>query len=142
MSRFFKLTAVATLLCLPNITASDLVFDRDAHRLSLRDKTGKEVGTWEAWNNVVKTAKPFPSGSWTFSHPAKHVADPDGPYGNFGNLVFNVKDRSGMGIHSGRKNKDGPKHPTEGCIRTTDEAMKTIMSLHKVDPLKTLAVRP
>ena len=36
--------------------------------------------------------------------------------------------------------KGGPKHPTNGCVRTTDEAMAEIVKTAKDDPLKTLTV--
>lgn len=127
------------------VTGSEVIFSRGDHKLKLLDKDGKEVGSFEAYNNVVKGKKHWPNGSFVFSHHAKHKDDAENSaFGSHGNFVFKVKGRTGMGIHSGRaraKNNPGPKHPTEGCIRTTDAGTKAILDLHKTDPLRKIIVK-
>ena len=68
--------------------------------------------------------------------------------GSFGpNGIFRLKDfkdsggtnHDNVGVHAGRKDK-GVNAKTEGCIRTTDEAMGQIVKTAKDDPLKTLKV--
>jgi hypothetical protein len=53
--------------------------------------------------------------------------------------VFDVPGHSGLAIHSGRSR---PLSPTNGCIRTTDEATQFLNQLNRSDPLKTLTVSP
>jgi hypothetical protein len=135
-------TATLLLATSAPMFASDIIFVRSQHKLTLLDKDGKEVGSWDAYNNVVSTAKPWPNETFKFAYHKKHDDDaPNSAFGSHGNLVFDVTGRSGMGVHSGRADKNGPKHPTEGCIRTSDEAMKALLELHKKDPLKTITVK-
>jgi hypothetical protein len=68
-------------------------------------------------------------------------------YGSNGNYIFEVPGCVGCGVHSGRKNRPdgrgrrGPKHATNGCIRTTDDATDTIQNLiDQGDPLRHLFV--
>jgi len=61
-----------------------------------------------------------------------------GPFGSYGNFVFDVPGRTGMGVHSGR---NGPQSRTQGCIRTTDDATRAIRDLHAIDPLTIITVR-
>jgi RHS repeat-associated protein len=107
---------------------STLVFDRAAGRIYLDDSNGNEVGNW-------------PAGTYQYAyhtpHPESGVND---AYGSYGNYVFSVPNRSGMGVHSGRANQNGPQHPTNGCIRTTDDATDQIGQTHAVDPLTVLIV--
>lgn len=125
-------------------TASELLFERKTNKITLFDKSGLKVGSYEAYNNVVAGHQPYPAGIHKFSHAKAHDNDaPGSDYGSYGIVVFDVPKRTGMGVHSGRsdaKNNPGPKHPTLGCIRTTDEAMKKIVELHKTDKLTLLKV--
>src|SRR5439155_3543567 len=135
-----RLAFVLTLLSVfvvsvPTGEASELLFNRGQSTIELKSKEGKSIGTWEAKNNVVKTAKPFPDGSWAFDYHKAHKDDgPNSAYGSHGIFVFKVPGRTGLGVHSGRanaKNNPGPAHPTIGCIRTTDAAMQEILKQHK-----------
>lgn len=50
----------------------------------------------------------------------------------------------GVSVHASRKHyyrKQGPQHPAKGCIRTTEEAMKTITKLMQSDELQTVTVQ-
>ena len=63
--------------------------------------------------------------------------------GSYGILRFNVPGHPGIGVHSRRANAahlPGPPHPTEGCIRTTDDAMRSISDVIRNDPLSTIDV--
>lgn len=67
----------------------------------------------------------------------------NGKYGTYGIVRFFVPGHEGIGVHSGRKNairNPGAIHPTEGCIRTTEEAMQTIHELIHTDILNSITV--
>jgi hypothetical protein len=125
-------------------TASQLLFQRKQHTVTLFSKDGKKLASFEACNNVVSGSDPFPVGTYKFSHAKRHEDDAAGStYGRYGIVVFEVPSRTGLGIHSGRadaKNNPGPKHPTQGCIRTTDDAMKKILEVHVNDKLTEIKV--
>ena len=127
---------------------STLEFDRGRSTLTLRARDGSESGTWTAFNNVDHHARgPWPPGEYGFEVWNTHADDsPDSAYGSFGIAVFNVPDREGMGVHSGRAamndglGRCGPEHCTMGCIRTSDEAMRAIRNVHAADPLRRISV--
>jgi RHS repeat-associated protein len=126
---------------------SYLVFDRNAGFIYLYPGTrenpieGPPQG-FPARNNVVSGANPWPCGTYKYSWHSPHPNDDaNGSYGSNGNFIFTVPNRSGMGVHSGRANKGGPAHPTEGCIRTNDAGTKAIRDAHYGgDPLSELVV--
>lgn len=126
-----------------------LVFDGDKHELSLMGNDDAVIGTWSAYNNVDShaTIKHVQNGTYTIqdkSKPHYHAADPNGPYGSYGIIRFNVAGHPGIGVHSGRasaKYKPGPQHATMGCIRTTDEAMEKIKTSMATSSLSTIEVR-
>jgi hypothetical protein len=140
----FLLSLICGFFLLAEVTASELVFERNKHRLTLLDQSGKKVAEFEAFNNVITGKEPFPAGVFKFAHTKKHKDDaPGSAYGSHGIVVFDVPKRTGMGVHSGRadaKRNPGPKHPTLGCIRTTDDAMKRILELHSTDKITQLKV--
>ena len=94
------------------------------------------------------TAGPFPLGTYTFSWYSRHPGGTaNGRYGSYGNFIFEVPGRTGMGVHSGRAKqvdgagRKGTAYATNGCIRTTDAAMRVIANTHNSDPLATLTVK-
>ena len=125
-----------------------MVYDGTSHLITLINRAGKVVGSWSAFNNVDRhaTLTHLPNATYSFMdafRPHPHPANPNGPYGSYGILRFNVPGHPGIGIHSGRANAahlPGPPHPTEGCIRTTDDAMRTISDVIRNDPLSTIDV--
>lgn len=136
---------------------STLVFDGNAHTVTLTDKDGKEVGTWPA-NNIVthqgNHLRFIPNGNHsvaTPSSPHRHNASDDsvnGKYGSYGTVVMNpIQGHSGVSVHSGRATtndragRSGVNHATEGCIRTTDAAMAEITRVMHSDPLHTVTVQ-
>ncbi|NPD68717.1 L,D-transpeptidase [Lichenicola cladoniae] len=127
---------------------STLSYDGTAHQITFKDRGGRTVGTWTAYNNTDRhaTLNFVPSGTYSFADTHKgypHRSDPNGPYGSFGILRFNVPGHTGVGVHSGRAAAvfmPGPPHQTMGCIRTTDEAMGKITAIIGSDPLSTIAV--
>jgi hypothetical protein len=134
---------------------STLVFNGNNHTLTLFDAKGAQVGQpWHA-NNVVDshaTLRFVPNQTYNIidgAHPHRHGGSEDtlnGAYGRFGILRlqdFSVagKLHSGVGVHSGRADKNGADHPTMGCIRTSDEAMKAIVGYIKSDPLRSITVQ-
>lgn len=128
---------------------SKLEFDGVRHRLRLVDRQGMVVGTWVAYNNIDSHAmiQPhIPNGSYVVRDASRlppHAANPNGPYGSYGIIRFNVPGHVGVGVHSGRAHAShlpGPPHPTMGCIRTTDAAMKSIKDFMATDPLTVIVV--
>ena len=129
---------------------STLKFDGATHQLSLVDGRGKVVGTWPAYNNIDSHASIQPhlaNGDYSVedrTRPHPHPANPNGPYGSYGIIRFDVPGHVGIGVHSGRadaRRLPGPRHPTMGCIRTTDVAMKIIKDLMATDALTTIDIR-
>lgn len=122
---------------------SYLIYDQGTKTLYLYSGQGEILGTFDAGNNVVKSVgtSPLKEGNvYDFAYQKNHPADPNGPFGSNGNFVFNVPGHQGVGVHAGRANKGGPTHPTEGCIRTTDDATDLISRTHADDPLTSLTI--
>lgn len=135
---------------------SRLVFDGMQHTITLYKSNFEIVGTWTAFNridNAVKTKTGFThlqDGIYMMqdrSVPHRHINHEDdtinGKYGTYGIVRFYMIGHSGVGVHSGRAfhhRLPGPRHPTQGCIRTTEEAMKAIKDLMHQEPLETLTV--
>lgn len=143
---------------------SDLIFDGQAHTITLVAQDGHVVGTWHAGNNVAQRAPegeghaltpthgPIQDGKYDIAKGDQHGAtthlggDPKSAFG--ANGIIHIPDAkgatgdtlSGAGVHSGRIDKGGPDANTAGCIRTTDAGMSTINSTAKSDPLKTITV--
>ena len=107
---------------------SDLVYDAQAHTLTLYTNEGNKVGTWHASNNVASTAKfnngqktgPLPNGKYRMAdkssphmHPGQkdkndgHMADsPKGEYGKNGDFRLEksaVNPDGGVAVHAGRE---------------------------------------
>lgn len=128
--------------------AAKLIFDGRAHQISLVGSDGASMGTWPAYNNVDShaTLTHLQNRSYTAEDrttPHRHLANANGPYGLHGIIRFNVPGHPGIGVHSGRANArhmPGPAHPTMGCIRTTDEAMQTIVAAMRGAPVVTVEV--
>lgn len=128
---------------------SRLFFDGSSHTLSLLADDGTSIKSWSAYNNVDShaTLRHVNNGTYQFqdrSSPHSHTANPNGPYGSYGIIRFDVPGHPGIGIHSGRANArhlPGPQHPTMGCIRTSDEAMRYLkehMSGHSLSTIEIL----
>jgi hypothetical protein len=104
--------------------------------------------TFPAANNVDShSLGPWPLGTYAFAWYDRAAADgPNGAYGSYGALIFSVPGRSGLGIHSGRVDaldglgRCGVLHCTEGCIRTTDQAMAALVALQASDPVESVSV--
>jgi hypothetical protein len=127
---------------------SNLTFNRRTGTLTATHSNGASAGAWRAANNVDShSAGHWPPGRFGFAWYDRSVADgPNGSYGAYGILTFGVKGRTGMGIHSGEATRPdgmgrtGIYHCTMGCIRTTNDAMNALVSLHATDPIQTLTV--
>jgi hypothetical protein len=136
---------------------AQVIFDGVAHTITLRDRAGNVVGTWPANNRTANSATlPFvPNGAHTVvdTHtPHRHSATQDsanGAYGSHGIIRFEVPGHEGVGVHSGRENTPdgtpeagrGTDHVTNGCIRTTDEAMQAITDTMANDQLSQIVVQ-
>lgn len=105
---------------------TNLAFSRSAGTVTATNQNGTVIGAYPAGNLTARSSKgPWPDGTYLPSHYNAHPeSGPDGPYGSNGIIVFDVPDRSGMGLHSGRK---GPNSPTLGCVRTNDDAMEYLV---------------
>ncbi len=123
-----------------------MVHDATSHRITLIDRAGKTMGGLQSFNNVDRhaTLTHLPNATFSFVdtiRPHPHPASPSGPYGSHGILRFNIPGHRGIGVHSGRTNAanlPGPPHPTEECIRRTDDATLSISGAIKNDPLSTI----
>jgi len=119
---------------------SYLVFNRFTHQLTLYSRERIAIGTYEARNQTCNTAgvcyENWPEGTWQWSHWAPHPEDnANTSFGSYGNFVFWVPGRTGLGVHSGRANTiAGTAFQTEGCIRTTDDATLDISLTHFGSP--------
>ena len=126
-----------------------LEFHRESKELRLLGSEGTTtIGTWNAGNNVDSHSKGrWPDGQYTFDHYSAHPGDPpQSAYGSHGIFIFDVPNREGTGVHSGREgipdglSRAGFLHCTMGCIRTTDRAMAG--RTHAVDPITGISVAP
>lgn len=127
---------------------STLRFDGARHTITMLDRAGKVVGTWPAYNNIDShvSMRHLPDGTYTaidrtVSH--YHPPSPNGSYGSYGIVRFDVPGHSGMGLHSGKAGASympGPPHPTMGCIRTSDAAMGIITGKMRSDPVQSVQV--
>ena len=127
---------------------SKMEFSRLGSRIQLTTDDNTEIGSWDAANNVDSHSKGiWPNGVYNFGYYVAHPGDPpDSAYGSHGIFVFDVTDREGMGVHSGREDipdglgRRGFRHCTMGCIRTTDDATAQLLRTHAVDPIKSINV--
>ncbi|HLA74959.1 MAG TPA: RHS repeat-associated core domain-containing protein [Gammaproteobacteria bacterium] len=104
---------------------AQVTYDSRNQTVTVYEGGSTKVHQFPAGNNTTSTSNgPWPSGTFPFDRWKAHPeSGPDGPYGSFGNFIFDVPGRTGMGIHSGRS---GPQSKTEGCIRTTDDATELL----------------
>jgi hypothetical protein len=115
-----------------------LVFNSEQNTLRVIGITGtRDAGidrTFEAANNVARPKSDpmtvggfghMPDGVWNLGSMQGNSESETPAYGNVGFIPLTdaVVGQSGrgLGIHSGR---NGPKDATDGCIRTSDAAMK------------------
>lgn len=142
---------------------SELVFDGAAHQISLIDGNGNTLGTWPA-NNVVEQGADHlrfvPNGRHVpIDRSAAHrhagsdrrgvpLDSSRGAYGTHGIVrLAPIHGHDGIGVHSGRagvadgRGRRDQNHATQGCIRTTDDAMATITRTMRADPLRVITVR-
>ena len=134
---------------------SDLTFDGRTHTLTLRDRNGNVIGSWDANNRTDShaTLQFVQNGTYNFQdtrtthrHGAEDTAN--GQYGTQGIARFDVPGHDGVGVHAGRQTSPdrtpqrgvGPDHVTEGCIRTTEAAMQAITNAMRQDPLTSMTV--
>lgn len=129
---------------------SNLLYDARIHEMTLWNRYNQKIGSWQAHNLVDShsTLAFLENGTYPFldiSIPHRHGSPDDtddgkfGPYGIF-RIVY--PGHQGIGVHSGRRlhTPNGPAYWTNGCVRTTDAAMKAIFDTAKDDPLTTLTI--
>lgn len=138
---------------------SRLEFDGMQKTITLYNAKEEVIGNWEAQNNIVssKEMRHIPDGTYIIQDKANTHMHPEHPeydtinnkYGTYGIVRFYMpetslnKQHNGVGVHSGRAfhpRKPGPQHPTEGCIRTNEDAMKSIHDLIPFDNLTIITV--
>jgi hypothetical protein len=125
---------------------SRFVFEQHTGRLWLYGTV--TLGPYAAANFVDSASDgPWPAGIYTFAGHRDHPDDSaDSAFGRHGIFLFTVPNRTGMGVHSGRASvpdglgRTGPFHATMGCIRTTDDAMGQLITLHQTDPVQRIDV--
>lgn len=82
---------------------SKLKFNGATHQIVLVDGRGTVVGTWPAYNNIDSHASIQPhlaNGSYMVRdrvRPHPHAANPNGPYGSYGIIRFDVPGHVGVG---------------------------------------------
>lgn len=125
-----------------------ITYNATAGTVTVMSAGGAE-GTYPAANNAASTSNgPFSLGTFPYSYYSPHTgSDANSAFGSYGNFIFDVPGRTGMGVHSGRANscdragRCGVEYATEGCIRTTDEATEAIRRLHQGgDPVTSITV--
>jgi RHS repeat-associated protein len=125
---------------------SYIVYDRSENTTTLYSgdpdgNTGRDghvIYRDSASNNASSNSNGrWPNGTFDYERHTVHDDDaPNSAYGSYGNYIFTVTGRSGMGVHSGRHdscdraNRCGWEHATMGCIRTTEDIMLRIQSIH------------
>jgi RHS repeat-associated protein len=129
---------------------SSLIFNPATGTITVVNGDGVAVAQFPAGNNTDSQSRgPWPPGDYDYSRNTAHPDDaPDSAFGSYGNYIFNVAGcHDTCGVHSGRRNipdalgRIGVKHATNGCIRTTDEAMRLITYLmNNGDPLTGIMV--
>jgi hypothetical protein len=128
---------------------ADILYNSKSGALWVIDKTGQVLGEFPAANNAQRGSRgPWPEGMYGFDYWKAHPeSGTNGRFGPNGNFVFKLEGCAGCGIHSGRRdqcdlaNRCGVRYATDGCIRTTDEAMELMRRLHGTgDPIKHLWV--
>ena len=135
---------------------SSLTFDGTAHTITLKDSTGNIVASGTANNRTDSHATLHFVANGTYNvmtpiAPKRHSGSkdsPEGEYGSYGIVIFNVPGHLGVGVHAGRQHTPdktpqravGPDHVTQGCIRTTEPMMQAITVLMQTDPLQTVTV--
>jgi len=119
---------------------SFVIFNRNAGNIEVVNRDNVVVGVFAAANNTTRNSNgPWLNGGYSFSHYNSHAGSPvNGPYGSRGIFVFNVQNRTGMGLHAGR---NGPDSPTLGCVRTTEGAMELLNNLHQTDPVEAIQIQ-
>jgi RHS repeat-associated protein len=140
---FYRYVENNPLLLVDPSGLSSLAFDRGDGTLTLYTKDGAIVAVCKARNNTTRTSNgPWPTGNYSYAYHKSHPEDPgkNGAYGLYGIFIFTVPGRTGMGVHSGRKNRGGPNFVTKGCIRTTDDCMKAITDWQRQDPLTDITI--
>jgi RHS repeat-associated protein len=139
---FYRYVQNNVTLLIDPFGLSSMIFNRANGTLTLMDKDGNVVAVCTAANNTTRRSNgPWPNGTYPFQSHNNHPPDPNGPYGSYGIDVFDVPGRTGMGVHSGRQNSGGPNHPTLGCVRTTDDCMKTITVWQSHDPMTQISIQ-
>src|SRR5215472_12610536 len=127
---------------------STLEFSRGSSKMRLVAADNTVIASWDAANNVDSHSKGiWPNGVYQFDHYRAHPGDPpNSEFGSHGIFVFDVPNREGMGVHSGRENvpdglgRSGFRHCTMGCIRTTDDATAQLVRTHAIDPIVSITV--
>jgi RHS repeat-associated protein len=121
---------------------STATYNGQTHTITYTNSDGTVAGTFPANNNTTTTSNgPWPNGTYNRSGSNPHPeSDANGAYGSHGIIIFDVPNRTGMGLHSGRADSGAQNHPTLGCIRTTDESMGFLRNLEKTDPVTSMTV--
>jgi RHS repeat-associated protein len=126
---------------------SSLIYNPSTGTITVVNGAGQAIGTFPAGNNTTNpatdpnSAGPYPQGTFPYTGYVNHGSDPNSAYGANGAFRFPHPGCPNCEVHSGRANRGGPKHPTQGCIRTTDSATSLIKQLNQNgDPLTGLTV--
>lgn len=118
--------------CVDPTGLSSVAYNTQTSTLIIYNGQGNVLGTFPAGNNTTSTSRgPWRPGDYGYLGHIPHTPDLNGPYGSNGNFVFDQPGCIGCGVHSGRANKGGPSHKTEGCIRTTDPATQLMNDLNQ-----------
>ena len=141
---------------------ADLTFDGQTHPHPERSECAN-CRDLDANNRTDShaTLRFVPNRNYVFQNsraPTRHGGQQDrhgvlldsvnGEFGTQGMVQFNVPGHDGVGVHAGRQvipaltpeRGTGPDHVTNGCIRTTEEAMSAIVNTMRNDPLTSIRV--
>ena len=128
---------------------SEAIFNPNTGMIVITDRNGNVLGQFPAGNNTAQNSNgPVLPGNYPIGNPVAINSNgdvnadgiPDGTqFGPYFIPIQNVPGRSGIGIHGGRS---GPQSPTLGCIRTSNEDITTIVTIHNQDPITNIIVQP
>lgn len=130
-----------------------LIFNGVAHIIILLNDDETTVMAWTAYNRIdsyIQGLKFLRNGMYDIidqyrPHLNYNNEDTENRvYGPYGIIRFNYPGHSDVGVHSGRTHvphEPGPYYMTNGCIRTTNDAMRVIKNNMQLMPLYSIKIR-
>lgn len=134
------------------IGLSELVYDRSSGQLEIWPDNGMgPPQIFPAGNNAInptgdpltpESYGPAPNGTYPMGDIIETGLDENSSFGTaFIPIILPAnacgEQRTGIGLHAGRANRGGVNHPTRGCIRTNEAALRAL----RHDPPSRITIR-